>query len=114
MTSAEFIIGLTSGMAAKATMRAAPERISRILILAWPNILIVSIRVNLRPLTKCKADKSDKADQADEWNKPARHILTLPEIGSACKTNDYSLTYFCTRQFSVSATNTSSRGLTAM
>jgi len=26
----------------------------------------------------------------------------------------YFLTYFCTRQFSVSATNTSSRGLTAM
>jgi len=78
MTSAEFIIGLTSGMAVKATMRAAPGRITRILILAWPNILIVSIRVNLRPLAKCKADKSYKANQADEWNKPVRHILPLP------------------------------------
>ena len=38
----------------------------------------------------------------------------LSEAQSVRRTDRYFFTYFCTRQFSVSATNISSRGLTAM
>ena len=41
-------------------------------------------------------------------------FIRLARISSGDVQGAYVLTYFCTRQFSVSATNTSSRGLTAM
>jgi hypothetical protein len=40
--------------------------------------------------------------------------LKRPGDAGALDREGYALTYFCTRQFSVSATKISSRGLTAM
>jgi hypothetical protein len=44
----------------------------------------------------------------------SRPGMTANEPGHDGKRAAYFLTYFCTRQFSVSATKISSRGLTAM